>query len=63
MHFQFITKLKEILMNPFFYFVQLFFYYPFFIIFLYIYLVFFIPKTNNINFSNIFPLFSKWIKK
>ncbi|BDD77251.1 hypothetical protein Mp_Cg00270 (chloroplast) [Marchantia polymorpha subsp. ruderalis] len=50
-------------MNSFFYFVQLFFYYPFFIIFLYIYLVFFLPKINNVNFSNIFPFLKKWIKK
>nr|BDW46134.1 ORF50 [Marchantia emarginata subsp. cuneiloba] len=49
-------------MNPFFCFVQLFFYYPFFVIFLYIYLVVFIPKTNNINFLNILSFFSKWIK-
>lgn len=50
-------------MNPFFCFLQLFFYYPFFLFFFYIYLVFFIPKTNNINVLKIVYYFFKSIKK
>ena len=49
-------------MNPIFCFIQLFFYYPFFLFSLYIYLVFFIPIKNTIHIDNIFHFFSNSIK-
>lgn len=46
------------LMSPFFGFIQLLFYYPFSLLFIYFYLVFIIPMENTVNITNIYSLFS-----
>ena len=45
------------LMSPFFGFIQLLFYYPFSLLFIYFYLVFIIPMENTVNITNIYSLF------
>jgi hypothetical protein len=45
-------------MSPFFGFIQLLFYYPFSLLFIYFYLVFIIPMENTVNITNIYSLFS-----
>lgn len=46
------TSFKEKTMNPFFDFIQSFFYHPFLSFFIYIYIVIFIPRINNLNIIN-----------
>nr|BDD17417.1 hypothetical protein [Takakia lepidozioides] len=49
-------------MSPVFGFVQMFFYYPFFLPLLYLYLVVFIPIRNTISITNIFYLSSEFMR-
>lgn len=55
-------KFKHIIMNPSLGFIQLIFYYPVLSLFLYTYLVIFVPKISTIGLNNIYSRFISKLK-